>query len=293
VSRAGQRGTIALIVGIPLAIQVALVWLPAAATVVLSLTDWNGVGGLDSIQFIGLENYRQLAAVDPAFWPALVHNLVWLAAFLLVAMPLGMLLGVLLDRELRGGWLYESAIYLPVVLSMAVIGLIWELQYRPEDGLVNGLLGTTRQDNLIDWLGDRSLNLWAVIVAAGWRHVGYVMLLFLAGLKTVDPALREAAAIDGATEAETVRRVVLPVLRPVTVVIVVITAIEALRAFDIVYVINHGLNGLELLAVLVVNNLLGGASRVGYGSAAATLLLLLTVVPIALFVRRVLGRDDG
>jgi multiple sugar transport system permease protein len=293
VSRAGQRGTIALIVGIPLAIQVALVWLPAAATAGLSLTDWNGVGGLDALHFVGLDNYRQLATIDPAFWPALLHNLVWLIAFLVVAMPLGMLLAVLLDRELRGGWFYESAIYLPVVLSMAVIGLIWELQYRPEDGLINGLLGTNRQENLIDWLGDRSLNLGAVIVAAAWRHVGYVMLLYLAGLKGVDRVLREAAEIDGASEAQAFRRVVFPVLKPVNVVVVVVTAIEALRAFDIVYVINHGLNGLELLAVIVVNNILGGASRIGYGSAAATRLLLFTAVPIALFIRRVMGRDRG
>jgi ABC-type sugar transport system permease subunit len=293
VSRAGQRGTIALIVGIPLAIQVALVWLPAAATAGLSLTDWNGVGGLDALHFVGLDNYCQLATIDPAFWPALLHNLVWLIAFLVVAMPLGMLLAVLLDRELRGGWFYESAIYLPVVLSMAVIGLIWELQYRPEDGLINGLLGTNRQENLIDWLGDRSLNLGAVIVAAAWRHVGYVMLLYLAGLKGVDRVLREAAEIDGASEAQAFRRVVFPVLHPVNVVVVVVTAIEALRAFDIVYVINHGLNGLELLAVIVVNNILGGASRIGYGSAAATLLLLFTAVPIALFIRRVMGRDRG
>jgi multiple sugar transport system permease protein len=293
VSRAGQRGTIALIVGIPLAIQVALVWLPAAATAGLSLTDWNGVGGLDALHFVGLDNYRQLATIDPAFWPALLHNLVWLIAFLVVAMPLGMLLAVLLDRELRGGWFYESAIYLPVVLSMAVIGLIWELQYRPEDGLINGLLGTNRQENLIDWLGDRSLNLGAVIVAAAWRHVGYVMLLYLAGLKGVDRVLREAAEIDGASEAQAFRRVVFPVLHTVNVVVVVVTAIEALRAFDIVYVINHGLNGLELLAVIVVNNILGGASRIGYGSAAATLLLLFTAVPIALFIRRVMGRDRG
>jgi len=202
-----------------------------------------------------------------------------------------MLLAVLLDRELRGGWFYESAIYLPVVLSLAVIGLIWELQYRPEDGLLNGILGTNRQDNLVDWLGDRRLNLGAVIVAAGWRHVGYVMLLYLAGLKSVDPTLRDAAAIDGAGEAETFRRVLFPVLGPVNVVIVVITVIDALRAFDIVYVINRGLNGLELVAVIVVNNILGQASRIGYGSAAATLLLLATVVPIVLFIRRVLARD--
>jgi multiple sugar transport system permease protein len=287
----GQRRTVVLLVGLPLLFQVAFVWFPAVASVGLSFTDWNGVGGLDAIRPVGLANYVNLATVDPAFWPAVLHNLVWLAVYLLAVMPLGMFLAVLLDRELRGGWFYQSALYLPLVLSFALIGLIWELQYSPGDGLINGILGTNRQGAIIDWLGDRSLNLGAVIVASAWRHVGYVTLLYLAGLKSVDPTLREQAAIDGATEAQAFWGVVFPVLRPINVVIVVITAIEALRAFDIVYVINRGLNGLELLSVLVVNNLLGEASRIGYGSAAATLLLLASIVPIAIFVRWALGRD--
>jgi multiple sugar transport system permease protein len=287
----GQRRTVVLLVGLPLLFQVAFVWFPAVASVGLSFTDWNGVGGLDAIRPVGLANYVNLATVDPAFWPAVLHNLVWLAVYLLAVMPLGMFLAVLLDRELRGGWFYQSALYLPLVLSFALIGLIWELQYSPGDGLINGILGTNRQGAIIDWLGDRSLNLGAVIVASAWRHVGYVTLLYLAGLKSVDPTLREQAAIDGATEAQAFWGVVFPVLRPINVVIVVITVIEALRAFDIVYVINRGLNGLELLSVLVVNNLLGEASRIGYGSAAATLLLLASIVPIAIFVRWALGRD--
>jgi len=287
----GQRRTIALIVGLPLLLQVLFVWLPAIASIGLSFTDWNGVGGLGAIHVVGLENYANLATVDPAFWPAVFHNLVWLFVFLVVVMPLGMFLAVLLDRQLRGGWLYESALYLPLVLSFAVIGLIWELQYSPSDGLINGVLGTNHQGAIIDWLGDRRLNLGAVIVAAGWRHVGYVTLLYLAGLKTVDPTLREQAAIDGATEAQAFWRVVFPILRPINVVVVVITTIEALRAFDVVYVINRGLNGLELMSVLVVNNLLGEASRIGYGSAAATLLLVASIVPIAIFVRWALGRE--
>jgi multiple sugar transport system permease protein len=287
----GQRRTVALLVGLPLLFQAAFVWFPTVASVALSFTDWNGVGGLDAIRPVGVANYVNLATVDPSFWPAIFHNLGWLAAYLLIVMPLGMFLAVLLDRELRGGWLYESALYLPLVLSFALIGLIWELQYSPSDGLINGVLGTNREGAIIDWLGDRSLNLGAVIVASGWRHVGYVTLLYLAGLKSVDPALREQAAIDGATERQAFWRVVFPVLRPINVVVVVITVIEALRAFDVVYVINRGLNGLELLSVLVVNNLLGEASRIGYGSAAATLLLLASIVPIAIFVRWALGRD--
>ena len=146
---------------------------------------------------------------------------------------------------------------MPVVLSLAIVGFIWELQYAPEQGFINNVLGTTAQDNLIDWLGNPNINLWAVLVAASWRQVGYIMVLYLAGLKSVDPALREAAAIDGAIERQTFFRVVFPVMRPINIVILVITVIESLRAFDIVYIINRGLNGLELLSTLVTNNILG------------------------------------
>src|SRR5258705_16646 len=98
----------------------------------------------------------------------------------------------------------------------------------------------------IDFLGTPSLNPLAVLVAASWRHVGYVMVLYLAGLKSVDPTLREAAAIDGANARQTFIRVVFPVMKPINVVVIVVTVIESLRAFDIVYIINKGKNGLEL-----------------------------------------------
>ena len=95
------------------------------------------------------------------------------------------------------------------------------------------------------------------------------MILYLAGLKALDPSLREAAAIDGASECARFFRVVLPALKPINIVLVVITVIEALRAFDIVYIINRGRNGLELLSVLITDNIVGEASRIGYGSAIA------------------------
>ncbi len=109
------------------------------------------------------------------------------------------------------------------------------------------------------------------------------MILYLAGLKGVDPSLKEAAAIDGATETQTFFRVVFPAMRPINIVIVVITVIEALRAFDIVWIINKGTNGLQLLSTLIVTNS-GAASRVGYASALAVILLVVALVPIIAYL---------
>ena len=154
-----------------------------------------------------------------------------------------MFFAVLLDREMRFSRFYQTRIYLPVVLSLALVGFIWQLIYSRDQGLLNAVLGT----RTIDWYGDPNVNLWAVLVAASWRHTGYIMLLYLAGLKGVDPSLREAAAIDGASEAQTFFRVVFPVMRPINIIVLVVTVIESLRAFDIVWVINKGRNGLELI----------------------------------------------
>jgi ABC-type sugar transport system permease subunit len=124
------------------------------------------------------------------------------------------------------------------------------------------------------------------VFAASWRHIGYIMVLYLAGLKSVDPSLREAAKVDGATEVQTFFNVVLPVMAPINVIIVVVTAIEALRAFDLAFIINRGTNGLELLSILITNNSISEASLIGFGSAIAVVLLVISLGPIVLFLSR-------
>ncbi|HQV91793.1 MAG TPA: sugar ABC transporter permease, partial [Phycicoccus sp.] len=131
----------------------------------------------------------------------------------------------------------------------------------------------------------------SALVAASWRHTGYVMLLYLAGLKGVDPTLREAARVDGASEKTTFFRVIFPVLTPINIIVLVITVIESLRAFDLVWVINKGRNGLELIATLVTQNIVGEASRIGFGSALATFMLLFSSVFIVIYLRIVMKED--
>lgn len=281
-----DRIVITLMVGIPTLLNIGLVWVPAFASVGLSFTTWDGIG-LDAIRWAGTRNYDEIFTIYPPFWPALLHNLIWLAFFLLIATPFGLLLAVLLDKQIKGSRFYQSAIYLPVVLSLAIVSFIWQLLYSPDQGLVNQLFQLK-----VDWFGDPRINLWAVLVAASWRHVGYVMILYLAGLKGVDPTLKEAAAIDGASQWQTFRRVVFPAMRPVNIVVLVITVIESLRAFDIVYVINGGRNGLELLSALVTQNIIGEASRIGYGSAIAAIMLVISTGFIVIYTVQILRREE-
>jgi multiple sugar transport system permease protein len=277
-----------LMVGIPLALDLVLVWGPTLASIGLSFTNWDGIGQITSKNFIGLKNYQFMFTGYTLFWPAFTHNVIWLLWLTFIATPLGILFAVLLDRDIRGTRIYQSVFYLPVVLALVVVGFIWTLQYTPTDGFINNAFGLVKSGNIIDWLGNPRINLYAILVAASWRHIGYIMILYLAGLKSVDPSLREAAKVDGATEVQTFFNVVLPVMAPINIVIVVVTAIESLRAFDLAFIINQGKNGLELLSILITNNSISEASLVGFGSAIAVVLLLISLVPIVAFLSRVM-----
>ena len=199
-----------------------LVWLPGVASVVLGFFRWEGVGSFDTASWVGTENYKNIFTNYPPFQPAIEHNLIWLGVLFLIPTPLGIFLAVLLDKEIRGSRFYQTSLFIPVVLSLALVGFMWQLIYSPDQGLLNQITGGTT-----DWYGDPSINLWAVLVAVCWKTTGYVMLLYLAGLKAVDPTLREAAKVDGASETQTFFKVVFPVMRPINIVVLVITFIEA------------------------------------------------------------------
>jgi multiple sugar transport system permease protein len=282
-----DRVTVALMILIPTAIVATLVWLPAMATIVFSFFDWDGFGPFSEAKFVGTRWYTEAATIYPAFWPAIQHNVIWLLVLFFIATPIGLLVAVLLDREASHTKFYQTSLYLPVVLSMALIGFIWQLMFSRDQGLINLILGTS-----IDWYGDPSINLYSALIATSWRHVGYVMLLYLAGLKGVDIALKEAARIDGATEVQTFFHVVFPVMFPINVVVLVITFIDSLRAFDLVWVINRGRNGLELLATEVTRNIVGEAQRIGFGSALATIMLVISTVFIIIYLRIVMKGDQ-
>ena len=279
-----DKTILGLMVGIPLILDLLFIWGPAIASIGLSFTQWRGIDlpAVPGKDWVGLGNYQKLVTYD-AFTQGLVHNVLWFLVLMLVATPIGMLFAILLDREMKGTRIYQSIFYLPVVLSLALIGIIWELQYSTDNGFIDAMLRNAGLPTP-DWFGDPSINLWAAMVAACWQHVGYVMVLYLAGLKSVDPSLREAAAIDGANNVQTYTHVVFWVMMPINVVIVVISTISALRAFDLVYIINRGKYGLELLSTDITNTSISEAQLIGFGSAIAVVLLVISLVPIISFL---------
>ncbi|MDW4907417.1 sugar ABC transporter permease [Streptomyces sp. ADMS] len=274
-----DRVALGFMAGLPTFLHIALVWVTALASIALAFTTWDGIG-FGAIEWVGLQNFRDLFADNPQFWPAVQHNVIWFVVLIAIPTPLGLFLAVQLDKNIRFSRVYQTAFFLPVVVSMAVIGFVWQLVYNPDTGLINSLIGANKPGHYIDWIGDPDLNLWAILVAASWRHTGYMMILYLAGLKGVDPSLREASSLDGANEWQTFKNVIFPTLRPTNTIVLVVTIIESLRAFDLVYVFNGGAQGTELLSILVTNNIIGESSRIGYGSAIAVVLLVISLVVI-------------
>ncbi len=285
--RGRDRTIFILMIAVPTFFHVMLVWVPTLASIFFSFTDWKGIR-LSDLNFVGFLNYEQIFTVfEKDFWQAVINNLTLLVFLFLGPTALGMFLAYLLDKNLRGSRIYQSMFYTPVVLSLAVVGFIWQsVMYSTENGLATALFS---DGGTINWLGNQdflisftenygiSKNFVAILVAIAWRHTGYIMVLYLAGMKSVDQSLRESAALDGCNEWQAFRHVLFPTLKPINVVVAVITVIEALRAFDIIYVLNTP-RRTQVLSILTTNNLLGeGGGNVGRGSAYAVLLFLLCI----------------
>jgi raffinose/stachyose/melibiose transport system permease protein len=237
--------------------------------------------------FVGLQNYVILLTQNEVFWIALKNNAIWLVTALLLPTSLGLGLALVLNARFRGSDIFRSIFYFPAVLSLAVVGLIWTWIYHPTLGLANQFLGAVGLKFLTrNWLSDPQIALYPVIIAATWNAVGLPMLLFLAGLQTVPTELIEAAKVEGAGPIRRFIYVTFPLLRETTLIVLAITAINALKAYDIVYVMTNGgpANRTQLLSTWMYF-LTYNYNTVGQGTAIAVILFALTLIFAIPYVR--------
>ena len=274
---------------VPFAIELFWVFWPAANSFSLSLTRWDGITLAEPV---GLQNFRDLAA-DPIFLTALRNNVIWVFGFGGLSVVGGLVLAVTLNKPGPLVGLYRSAIYLPMVVSLAVSGLFWRVMYAPE-GPINGTLGLLGLESLErQWLADPAVALWAVLIAAVWRQVGYIMVLYLAGLKGTDPTLEEAAAVDGANAWQRFWRIVMPQLRGVNTVVFAVTVIDSLRTFDIVWAMTRGgpYNETQLLSTYMFQQAFT-TGNLGYASAIAVVIFALAIGFIITYLARQARTED-
>lgn len=272
-----------------------LIWIigPMFYTFYLSLTNWDGIS--PEARYIGLANFQELFGslgkrVPSAFEYSLVNNLKWLLTFITVPVAIGLAMAVILNRDIKGDRYFKMGIFLPQVLSLPVIALIWSFGiYNPRAGVINEFLRAIGVANPPGWLADKDLVIWAIIAAAAWRQIGYIMILYVAGLKNVDPTLLDAARVDGANAWQTFWRVVFPLLAPVTTIVIVISIIDSLRSFDMVWVMTKGGpgNASSVLAVLMYIQAFNNY-KMGLGAATAVVLFAISLVFIVAYLSRVM-----
>ena len=296
-ARAGRRGERASSWRAPMAfllfpLLLYSMWVigPLFYTFWMSLTDADG---LSRASFIGLDNYRRLVN-DDVFRTAFWNNVRWLGAFLIVPPVCGLGLAMLLNNELPGVRWIKAGFFSPMVLSAVVIGAVWTWMYFPQAGLINSTLEVLGYSGKrIAWIGDPDLATWAIIGAALWRQVGYVMILYLAGLKNVDTTLVDAAKTDGAGPFRVFRDIILPALSPVTVIVVVISIIDALRAFDLIQVMTAGgpANQSHVLATWMYRQAFFNYNM-GYGASIAVVLMLISMGFIFVYLYRMVKQEQ-
>jgi len=225
--------------------------------------------------FVGLRNYTAMMATRN--WQIAFDNLLLFGSgFVLLSVLTGLGLAILLDQRIRGETVLRSIFLYPLAVSFVVTGTVWSWLLNPGIGiqkLVNGLGWTSFR---FDWLIDRDMAIWTIVIAAVWQSSGFAMALFLAGLRSVDADLIKAAQIDGAGPIRMYRRVILPTLWPITVTVVVIQLQFAITTFDLVRALTGGGPGIATqLPALVVYDFMFQRGLLARGAAAAVLMLLI------------------
>ncbi len=267
---------------------------PIGASAYYSFFNWKGIGPKE---FIGLANYKELfSSRSINFMRALKNSLLLAALSVFLQLPLALGLALALGgggRKVRGERAFLSVYFMPVLISTVVIGQLWLKIYNPDYGVLNVFLRSIGLEKLTRiWLGDKKTALAAVFVPTLWQYVGYHMLLLYAGVKSVPPELREAAMLDGATDWQVNRYIVLPYIRSVIRISVIFAITGSLKSFDLIYVLTNGgpQHRTEVPSTLMIN-MLFLRNRYGMGSTIAVLLILLCF-GFALLINRIFKDEE-
>lgn len=252
-----------------------IIILPIIMSGYYSLLEWNG---MTKGTFIGFKNYIELFTSPSAGFVKTLGNAILLAVLsVVIQLPISLGLALLLAKGIKGERFFVSAFFVPVLISTVVIGQLWTKIYNPEYGIINVVLRSMGLEHWTrTWLGDQNTALFAVFIPILWQFVGYHMLLLYAGIKSVGPELREAAKIDGATEWQTSKHIIIPMIKPVIRMCVIFAVVGSLKAFDLIYVLTNGgpAHASEVPSTLMVD-MIFGRNRYGFGSSIAILIIFL------------------
>lgn len=260
------------------------IW-PMIDVLILSFQDWNGIS--ENREWVGLSNYYHILYNDPVFWVAFKNTVIWTILSVIVPPLLGLVLALGLNQKLILRAPLRAIYYLPVIIAPIAVATMWRWMYDPFFGLFAQLLTDFGLSSwALDWLGDRDVALYSIFVAYVWQSVGFSMVLFLAGLQSVDGSLIDAAHIDGANRRQIFKNVTLPALRPTITIVLVLSTISSLKAFDIIYGMTGGgpAQSTQMLALWAFTQSME-IFDYGRGSAVSVVLLLLTLAVVIPYMR--------
>jgi len=262
---------------------------PIIVSFYFSLTDWSGLGGYN---MIGFANYVELAS-DPIFWLSLRNALLLAAGFIIIQHPIAIATAAILDRlQGKAEGFFRCVYFIPNVISVAVIAYLWRFIYNPNFGLLNNVISFFGGAGDRNWLGSGTA-IWAVLVALIWHGFGWGMLIYYTGVKGVDPALLEAAAIDGCNKKQAFLRITLPLMKPVIQVNVTLAIITALRQMETVFLMTRGGPGNE--TQFLANYLYEQAFssfRYAYGNSIGVVFILICLIATVILDRAFKARKE-
>jgi ABC-type sugar transport system permease subunit len=266
-------------IAIPMAVYLTFFFLPALQSFYLGFFEFDGYS--DTKIFIGLENYRKIIFEDKLFVRAISNNIFWTIGSLFLPLGIGLILATVFNAKgLMGKRFFRTAIFMPYVLSVIVVALLWGEIYNPQNGIINRLIEmVTGNPSHIAFLGDPKMALLSVLIAATWSAVGFYMVIFYAGLQTIPDELYEVASIEGANAIQSFFYITLPMLKEVLTVMIVITIIGSFKVFDIIYTMTHGgpVYATEVTATRMIAEAFS-YSRFGYAAAYSCLMFFIIAI---------------
>jgi raffinose/stachyose/melibiose transport system permease protein len=263
-----------------LAIYVFGVVVPFIGTFGLSFFRWNGFG---TPEWAGLDNYTR-AFADLVFRSTFVHVGIYIAVTLLLEVAVGLVLAGFISAS-RGTGFHRVALFIPVMLPMVVVAVLWRAVYNPDSGILNALLAKIGLGaSSMVWLGDPRTALLAISIVSGWVFAGFFMAIFLAALHRLPADVIESARLDGAGEMRIFWRIKVPMIRPVTLLAVLLCVTGGLQGFDLFYVMTNGgpYNTTEVPTTYMVKAVFRDG-EIGYGSALSVLVTIVGLAIAAVF----------
>jgi len=269
-----------------------LILFPIIFTFISSFYSWRGIGF--EMKFAGFQNYIYMFK-DARFLNALKNNLIWIIMYLIIPTGGGFFLALMLNTNLKGQTFFKAVFYMPGVISFVVVGIIFSLIFNSTHGMINEVLKAIHLDFLTQsWLGSPALALPSVIIASSWQYVGFCMVIYLAGIQAIPQEVLEAADVDGIKFYQKVIHIIIPLLKPVNIVVIMITLINSIRVFDLVYVMTRGgpYNASETIGFLMYKVSFGSLLW-GEGGAYGVFIFLLTSIPAIIYVRHMLKSETS